>query len=62
MMNVYDILPPFLKAQSFPNDTDTLLGKYGKNIYQSLKKLLSAQELEFDGGVWNDSETIALQL
>lgn len=61
MINLYDILPPSLQAQSFPNDTNKLLGKYGKNKYRSLKKLLSAWELEYNGAIWVASETNAVQ-
>ena len=63
VVNLFDILPPLLKVSSDVNasDTSAILRDRGKYAYQSIKKLMAAIHMDFDWGLWLDSEAIAVQ-
>jgi hypothetical protein len=61
LVNLYDLLPPQLQQQVKPDDTSKLLDTGLKFKYQGLKKLGSAEKLEYDYCLWLDSEAIVVQ-
>ncbi|KAK1978619.1 hypothetical protein LZ30DRAFT_598732 [Colletotrichum cereale] len=63
--NLFDILPPVFHSLVNGNitteDTSALLHERGKYQYQTIKKLAAAATLNYDYGLWLDSESIAVQ-
>ncbi|KAI1053177.1 hypothetical protein LB506_012316 [Fusarium annulatum] len=58
IVNLYDILPARLRADLTPEDTSSLLKKYDKYAYQSIKKMSAADHFDYDLAMWLDSEAI----
>ncbi|KAK0121837.1 hypothetical protein ONS95_010117 [Cadophora gregata] len=61
LYNLYDLLPPQIQTLTSPNDTSSLVRTYGKYKYQSIKKLAAAAYLQYDYGIWIDSEGLVVR-
>ncbi|GKT44599.1 uncharacterized protein ColSpa_04780 [Colletotrichum spaethianum] len=65
IVNLFDILPPvfhsLISDGITKEDTSALLRERGKYEYQTIKKLAAALTLDYDYGLWLDSESIAVQ-
>ncbi|KAF4511830.1 hypothetical protein G6O67_001038 [Ophiocordyceps sinensis] len=62
ILNIYDLLPDQLKSPDVtPSDTSKVLERHGKYAYQSVKKMAPAVLIDYDYGLWIDSESIAVR-
>ncbi|KAF4921946.1 hypothetical protein CGCVW01_v005625 [Colletotrichum viniferum] len=65
IINFYDIVPDafrsIIKGNISAGDTSALLNERGRYQYQTIKKLSAAIELEYDWGLWLDSEAVVVQ-
>ncbi|KAF5522821.1 hypothetical protein CGCA056_v006117 [Colletotrichum aenigma] len=63
--NFYDIVPDafrsIIKGNISASDTSALLNERGRYQYQTIKKMSAAMELEYDWGLWLDSEAVVVQ-